>query len=133
MYLVFLKSLNFLLTSYMFSMWFASSLTSSSSVMYQLFFSLIFYFSEDFAPVIENCSSDIAQDTDPGAPYAIVTWMEPVGSDANGAVTTRVNYSPGNIFPLGTTAINYEVTDRTNNTANCSFRVTISGNVVVLH
>lgn len=101
--------------------------------MYQLFFSLIFYFSEDFAPVIENCSSDIAQDTDPGAPYAIVTWMEPVGSDANGAVTTRANYSPGNIFPLGTTVINYEVTDRTNNTANCSFRVTISGNVVVLH
>ncbi|XP_030830199.1 uncharacterized protein LOC588928 isoform X14 [Strongylocentrotus purpuratus] len=83
---------------------------------------------EDFAPVIENCSSDIAQDTDPGAPNAIVTWMEPVGSDANGAVTTRVNYSPGNIFPLGTTVINYEVTDRTNNTADCSFRVTISDN-----
>nr|XP_054749141.1 hyalin-like [Lytechinus pictus] len=83
---------------------------------------------EDFAPVMENCTSDISQDTDAGAANAMVTWLVPIGSDANGPVTTTANYSPGAIFPVGTTVVNYDVIDGTNNTANCTFSVTISDN-----
>ena len=77
--------------------------------------------------MFENCTTDISQNTDSGAANATVTWTAPVGSDANGAVTTSSNYYPGDIFPMSPTVVIYEVIDGTNNTVNCTFTVTISG------
>jgi uncharacterized repeat protein (TIGR01451 family) len=61
------------------------------------------------------------------ATSAVVTYTAPVGTDnCGGATTTQTAGLPsGASFPVGTTTNTFTVTDASNNTASCSFTVTV--------
>jgi hypothetical protein len=75
-------------------------------------------------PVI-SCPSNITVESScPSG--AIATWTPPVGTDNCASTTTRTaGPAPGSVFPIGTTTVTYTVTDASNNTASCSFTVTV--------
>lgn len=75
-------------------------------------------------PVIQNCPSDISVSADVGTCGKSVSWVAPTASD-NCAVIVTSNFSPGNIFPEGTTEVIYTATDGSGNTATCSFDVVV--------
>jgi len=82
---------------------------------------------DDTAPTI-SCPGDITTGVDVGECFATVTWTPPVGTDncAVGLTTTQTGGSaPGSTFPVGTSTIEYTVTDGGGNTAVCSFDVTV--------
>ncbi len=75
-----------------------------------------------------TCPDDIVVSTDEDACGAIVNYAEPVGTDNNpGAVTTSISGSiSGDMFPLGTTTVTYQVVDAAGNSAQCSFTITVN-------
>ncbi|KAJ8038346.1 Low-density lipoprotein receptor-related protein 6 [Holothuria leucospilota] len=82
-------------------------------------------------PVIISCPSDISVSLSSSAETRqIVTWDEPVLSDNAGDAYWLVGpSSSGTAFPIGSTHITYVASDRFGNQAQCSFTVTVSGNV----
>ncbi|MDG2330889.1 MAG: HYR domain-containing protein [Flavobacteriales bacterium] len=78
-------------------------------------------------PVI-NCPADITQGTTPGTCGASVTFSPPVGTDnCPVAITSQLSGSTsGSVYPVGTTVNTFEVVDLSDNTASCSFSVTIN-------
>jgi hypothetical protein len=77
-------------------------------------------------PVMANCPSDIvAYINEVAVCDKIVTWQEPSASDNCPGVVMTQNYFPGSSFPIGTTTVNYTVTDNAGNTVSCSFDVTV--------
>jgi hypothetical protein len=77
-------------------------------------------------PVLANCPSDIvAFINEPGQCEKTVTWQNPTASDNCPGVDLVQNYYSGSSFPIGTTVVNYSVTDNAGNTVSCSFSVTI--------
>ena len=58
-----------------------------------------------------------------------VPWTPPVLVDGCGIgnVSFDSNFDPGDQFPVGTTVVTYMASDEANNTASCSFEVTITG------
>ena len=88
--------------------------------------------SDDEAPVISNCPSDIIQSTDGGACEAVVSWTEPTATDhctAAGALTWTKSHAPGATFSVGTTTVTYTATDAAGNVSTiCSFDITITDN-----
>ncbi len=80
-------------------------------------------------PLYMNCPANITQTNDPGICAASVFWPTLILNDnCNNAITTS-SHSPGFIFPLGTTTVTYTATEpQSNNTANCSFNVTVTDN-----
>ena len=79
-------------------------------------------------PVITNCPSNISVSTDLGKCDAIVSWQEPVASDNCPAVVFTSTFSPGDIFPQGTTTVTYTATDASGNATLCSFDVIVTDN-----
>lgn len=77
-------------------------------------------------PVI-NCPANITQGTTPAICGASVTFSSPVGTDnCSGAITTQLSgLGSGPVYPVGTTVNTFEVVDLSDNTASCSFSVTI--------
>lgn len=80
-------------------------------------------------PPMISCPSDITVNLplNTSATSTAVTYTTPVGTDnCPGAITTRtVGLASGASFPVGTTLNTYTVTDRSNNSASCSFNVTV--------
>lgn len=72
------------------------------------------------------CPSDIAQNNDPSVCGATVTWTAPTFNDNCTGASLNSDYDPGDSFPVGTTTVNYTVTDASGNTASCSFDVVIT-------
>jgi HYR domain/GEVED domain/Domain of unknown function DUF11/Secretion system C-terminal sorting domain/Leucine rich repeat len=81
------------------------------------------------------CSSDITPPTFARCPLdtiinanqpTIVNWTTPAVSDNCGIPSLGVNYASGSTFPMGVTRVIYTATDVANNTAVCSFNVTVS-------
>ena len=79
-------------------------------------------------PVLTDCPKDIT--VEPAVNinnlcFAEVTWTSPNASDncPNFIVTNNIN--SGSLFPAGTTTVLYTVTDVSNNTATCSFNVSV--------
>jgi gliding motility-associated-like protein len=74
-----------------------------------------------------SCPSNVIQNNDFGQCSAAVSYTLPVGIDnCPGAVTTLTAGLASNAtFPVGTTTNTYLVTDAANNTATCSFDVTV--------
>ena len=70
-----------------------------------------------------TCPSDIAQCD------SIITWTSPIGNDNCGVASTlrsdTMLFSSGDEFPIGTTTIEYQVTDIHNNQTTCDFDVTV--------
>ena len=75
-----------------------------------------------------TCPNDINQNIDAGVDGAVVTFVNPVGTDnATGAVTTQIaGPTSGSVFPIGTTTITFQVEDTSGNIATCSFDVIIT-------
>ena len=65
----------------------------------------------------------------------IITYTAPIGSDDCGssitAQTDVTGLTSGNIFPVGTTTIEYTVTDLVGNTATCAFDIKVFDPVVL--
>jgi hypothetical protein len=83
----------------------------------------------------DPCSSDITPPTFARCPTdtiinanqpTIVNWTTPAVSDNCGIPSLGVNYTSGSTFPMGVTRVIYTATDVANNTAVCSFNVTVS-------
>ena len=56
-----------------------------------------------------------------------LTWTEPTASDNSGNVTLTSDYSPGDMFSVGTTTVTYTAADGYPNVVTDSFTITIQG------
>ncbi len=83
----------------------------------------------DTTPPTISCPSPITVylPLNSSATSMVVNYTAPVGSDScGGAVTTMIAGLPsGASFPVGTTTNTFRVTDGANNSASCSFTVTV--------
>jgi gliding motility-associated-like protein len=86
---------------------------------------------DTITPVI-SCPADITQNVDAGMPTAVITYVEPAGTDnCSGAVTTQIDgtgLSTGSAFPVGTSTLTYQVVDAAGLSATCSFDITVVDN-----
>lgn len=82
---------------------------------------------DDEDPVI-SCPS-VTPVCSPDYVGAVMTWTAPVGTDnCPGAATVQsdnTGLTSGDVFPPGTTTIEYTVTDTAGNSASCSFDVVV--------
>ncbi len=75
-----------------------------------------------------SCPVSIVANNDQGVCGAVVNWTPPVpveGSCLGGGITLVSDFDPGDTFPVGTTTVTYTATDDSNNSATCSFNVTV--------
>jgi hypothetical protein len=81
----------------------------------------------DITPPTINCVSDISANSDAGLCGAIVNFTPPVGSDNCNDFTVSSNFAPGDFFPVGTTTVQYVVTDAGGNinATPCNFTITV--------
>ncbi|XP_072046397.1 hyalin-like [Amphiura filiformis] len=78
------------------------------------------------APKILQCPSDIFKTIEAGLLGSIVTWKEPVVTDASGNTTLLVKtHSSGTFFTIGRTSVTYLFVDPSNNMATCNFHIFI--------
>jgi gliding motility-associated-like protein len=78
------------------------------------------------APVIVDCSTDIAVGTDLGECGAIVTWTAPTFTDNCSGANMVASHNPGDFFAVGTTTVTYTVTDASGNVTTCDFDVVVA-------
>lgn len=79
---------------------------------------------DNVPPVFANCPANINL-TATGT-TTVATWTPPTVTDNCTTPSVSSNYTSGQAFPLGTTAVIYTATDRLNNTAMCRFNITIT-------
>jgi PKD repeat protein len=79
---------------------------------------------DTIAPVFLTCPTDIVFIPESDNCEAVVTWDIPTASDNCNAVVVSP-FQPGATFPVGTTTITYIATDPSENTATCTFTVTV--------
>ncbi|MCA0230894.1 MAG: HYR domain-containing protein [Bacteroidetes bacterium] len=81
----------------------------------------------DVEPPKIVCPANITVNNTTGECGAVVTYTAPVGVDnCTGATTTQIaGLSSGSTFPVGMTTNTFRVTDANNQTAECSFTVTV--------
>ena len=77
------------------------------------------------APVI-TCPANITKPNDPGLCGAIVTYPAATASDNCSGTTITYSKASGSFFDVGTTTIVVTATDGSNNTATCSFKITVN-------
>jgi PKD repeat protein len=82
--------------------------------------------SDDEAPVIVNCQSDISVNNDAGDCGAIVNFSAPSATDNCVLSSFTSNHNSGELFPVGTTTVNYTATDGGGNVTICSFDITVT-------
>ncbi|XP_030829213.1 mucin-3A isoform X28 [Strongylocentrotus purpuratus] len=79
-------------------------------------------------PTISNCPEGaVTALAAASATGASVSWTVPTASDESGSVSSTSNYSPGAVFPIGTTTVTYTFTDLAGNEARCLFNVIVTG------
>ena len=84
--------------------------------------------SDDEAPVIVNCQSDISVNNDAGDCGAIVNFSAPSATDNCVLSGFSTNHNSGELFPVGTTTVTYTATDGGGNITTCSFDITVTDN-----
>ncbi|MEM6271887.1 MAG: HYR domain-containing protein, partial [Bacteroidota bacterium] len=78
------------------------------------------------APTI-TCPSNITVSNDPGICGAVVNYVNVPSDNCPGLTVAQTAGLPnGAVFPVGTTTNTFVVTDASNNTATCSFDVTVN-------
>jgi gliding motility-associated-like protein len=84
--------------------------------------------SEALAQVSITCPADISTSNDPGQCGAVVTYVEPVGTGSGTNITTtRTGGLPsGDVFPVGTTLVEYTVTNDEGDSDVCTFEVVVA-------
>jgi hypothetical protein len=79
------------------------------------------------APVIANCPANVTVTAAVGAINAIAQWTAPTATDnCAGTPTLTSSQASGTNFPIGSTTVTYTAKDAANNTAICTFTVTVS-------
>lgn len=83
---------------------------------------------DNVAPVIAGCPSNIVLTNGAGLCGAIATWTNPTASDncTLASFGQTQGLPNGSLFPLGTTTIQYTAVDAGGNSSICSFTVTVS-------
>jgi gliding motility-associated-like protein len=83
------------------------------------------------APQLTNCPADITVDAPGSSCLAHVDWTPPqaTGPCGNANLTVTADHLPGSFFPVGPTTVKYTATDAQNNTATCTFLVTVRDTV----
>src|SRR5205085_2079336 len=76
------------------------------------------------APTL-SCPAAITKNADAGQCSTVVTYTTPTASDNCAGATVRCTPASGTAFPVGTTTVTCTATDASNNTAQCSFTVTV--------
>ncbi len=84
-------------------------------------------------PVFTDCPGDIQVFTDPGVCGAEVIFSTPTATDDGDPITpvridSNTDLESGDVFPVGTTTITYEVDDGVNDPVTCSFDIVVSDN-----
>ncbi|XP_071959503.1 hyalin-like [Antedon mediterranea] len=79
-------------------------------------------------PVINNCPIDTTVNTTTGLPTANISWIEPTAIDNSGYWGLTADIGPGSEFPIGNIVVTYTAEDPYENTATCSFTVTVEDN-----
>lgn len=87
--------------------------------------------SDNQAPVIQNCPSNITTTTDAGVCGANVSYTAPTSATDNCtsgslSVTRTAGPASGGLFGVGPTTVTYEAVDNAGNTGTCSFIVTVN-------
>jgi hypothetical protein len=81
-------------------------------------------FLDTIKPVFDECPTDILQSTTMSSDS--VWWTPPTVSDnCTGLPALTSSRSVGSLFPIGVTTVTYTAKDAKNNTAICTFKVTI--------
>ena len=87
-----------------------------------------FMFHVDFEkPSIIGMPSNITQNADSGLPMTKVNWTEPKAIDNSGSNNLTSNLSPGSLFTIGKTVVEYIAVDPSGNKALETFTVIIEG------
>jgi large repetitive protein len=74
-------------------------------------------------PVFANCEQDVIVNSENNC-SATAFWTPPTATDNCSAIISG-NYNPGDVFPIGTTAVIYTATDDAGNATTCSFNVIV--------
>jgi hypothetical protein len=92
-------------------------------------------------PVVQTCPNNIVYNTHPEECGVYVNWNEPSATDNcevaqilrtntnSGAGVANLTLNSGDLFPLGTTLIEYTIFDNSTNEAYCVFTVTVEDKV----
>lgn len=71
--------------------------------------------------------------TKPDNSDVMVSWIEPIATDANGVVPLVFKtHSPGSVFDVGTTTVRYTFGRDPVDTASCIFTVTVAEGIVII-
>lgn len=83
------------------------------------------------APTVSCPASVSGFESPAGSGFGPASFPAPVAAD-NGAVDVSLSHQSGDLFPVGTTTVTATATDASQNTATCSFTVTIAPSVCTL-
>ncbi|MCF8247982.1 MAG: HYR domain-containing protein [Saprospiraceae bacterium] len=76
-------------------------------------------------PIIFGCPANIWLPTNPTINGAVAIWAAPGAGDNCGVTSLTGSHVPGAVFPVGTTTVTYTAKDAANNSATCSFVITV--------
>ncbi|HEY5747281.1 MAG TPA: HYR domain-containing protein [Chryseolinea sp.] len=76
-------------------------------------------------PVITKCPADISLATPSASGNTIVEWTPPLATDECTLTSFQSTHQPGDIFPMGATAVTYTATDKSGNMTTCVFTVKV--------
>lgn len=79
----------------------------------------------DTQPPSITCPANIIKQTDPNQCSAVTTYPAPTVTDNCPGLVPNCSPASGSAFPKGTTTVNCTVMDASNNSASCSFTVTV--------
>ncbi|HYC86744.1 MAG TPA: HYR domain-containing protein [Chryseosolibacter sp.] len=78
------------------------------------------------APELTGCPASVSVNADSTC-SAVVRWDEPEATDnCSQTVAIGSNMRPGDVFPIGTTLVEYTATDDAGNESTCSFTVIVN-------
>jgi len=81
---------------------------------------------KDVQPPVVTCPANITKPNDPGLCGAIVTYPAATATDNCSGTTVTYSKASGSFFDVGTTTVVVTAKDGSNNTATCSFTVTVN-------
>ncbi|MEZ4919982.1 MAG: HYR domain-containing protein [Saprospiraceae bacterium] len=97
--------------------------TATDTTGNQLTCSFTVTVTETIPPVLVDCPVDMTLYTDTCT--SVATWMPPLATDNCDFDTLTSNFQSGDIFPEGTTTVEYIAADLWGNTSNCTFDITV--------
>ncbi len=87
---------------------------------------------DNTAPIISGCPSNIVASSSSSSCNAVVTWTPPTPSDNCSVVSFTSDHGSGDTFPLGITSVTYTAKDGAGNITTCSFNVEVTDNIAPL-